>query len=47
MYQQPVRGPEVPHVIRHIFLAKPAPRTRAAVPVAKGILAELAELGRH
>lgn len=47
MYRQPLRGPEVPHVIRHIFLVKPAPRPRAAAPVAKGVLAELAEYGRH
>jgi len=46
MYQQPTHGPAVPPVIRHIFLVKPAKPPHAARP-ARGILAELAELGRH
>lgn len=45
MYAQPTRGPAVPPVVRHIFLAKPMKPVPLAPLPPSGVLAELAARG--
>jgi len=44
MYKQPVLGPAMPPILRHIYLAKPCDLRKAnnPAPAPTGVLAELA-----